>query len=138
MGRTSKFKGTNVTKMLFFIIDTDFFLIYLKRLIQKLVHRMSSWCSKYLVLSTRTMPNLCLLRRLRTMGLRKWSFVTGKGVIHKPWGQMFGHFWPPPPCLWTILFNKTYIVIWTFGKPPPPAMSTWFMNAPKADLIFVC
>ena len=51
-----------------------------------------------------------------------------KGVIHKPCGQKFGVFEPPPP-LWTILLNKAYVVIWTFGKPPSPAMSTWFMNA---------
>ena len=46
---------------------------------------------------------------------RKYVF----GVIHKPCGQIFGHFDPPPP-LWTILLNKTYVVIWTFGKPPSP------------------
>ena len=35
---------------------------------------------------------------------------------------------PPSPLLWTMLLNRTYVVIWTFGKPP--AMSTWFMNDP--------
>ena len=34
--------------------------------------------------------------------------------------------------LWTIFLSKVYVVIWTFGKPPPPVMSTWFMNAPIA------
>ena len=27
-----------------------------------------------------------------------------KGVIHKPYGQFFGHFWPPPS-LWFILLK---------------------------------
>ena len=39
-------------------------------------------------------------------------------------------FFDPLHPLRTILLNKAYAVIWTFGKPPPPAMSTWFMNAP--------
>ena len=40
-------------------------------------------------------------------------------------------FLTPSPPLWTILLNKAYVVIWTFGNPPlPPAMSTWFMNVP--------
>ena len=36
-----------------------------------------------------------------------------------------------PPRLWIILLNKAYVnaAIWTFGKLPPPALSTWFMNA---------
>ena len=42
----------------------------------------------------------------------------------------------PPPPLWTISLNKAYVVTWTFGKLPlPPAMSTWFMNAPL-DILF--
>ena len=33
----------------------------------------------------------------------------------------FGHLWPlPGPILWTILLSKTYVVIWTFGKPSSP------------------
>ena len=39
-------------------------------------------------------------------------------VIHKPRGQIFGHFWPPPP-LWSILLNKAYVIKWTFGSPLP-------------------
>ena len=35
-----------------------------------------------------------------------------KGVIHKPCGQSFDIFDPPPP-LWTILLNKAYVVTWT-------------------------
>ena len=42
-----------------------------------------------------------------------------KGVIHKPCGQIFGHFLPSPP-LWTCLLNMGYVLIWTFGKPPSP------------------
>ena len=41
-------------------------------------------------------------------------------VIHKPCGEFFWIFCPPSPTLWTILLNKTYVVIWTSGKPPPP------------------
>ena len=29
-------------------------------------------------------------------------------------------FFDPPPPLWTILLNRAYVVIWTFGKPPSP------------------
>ena len=43
------------------------------------------------------------------------SWLTSlKGVIHKPCGQIFRHFWAPPP-LWTISLNNAYVVIWTFG-----------------------
>ena len=50
------------------------------------------------------------------------------GFIHEPCGHIFGHFYLPPPSLW----SKAYLVIWTFGKPPsiPPTMFTWFMNLP--------
>ena len=40
--------------------------------------------------------------------------------IHKPCGQIFGHFHPQLSPLWAILSNKAYVVIWTFGKPPSP------------------
>ena len=43
------------------------------------------------------------------------------------------YYFDPLPPLWTILLYKAYVVIWTFGKPPPPAMSTWFMNDPLAQ-----
>ena len=36
------------------------------------------------------------------------------GVIHKPCGQFLGTFDPPPPS-WSLLLNKAYVVIWTFG-----------------------
>ena len=29
---------------------------------------------------------------------------------------------------WTVLLNKAYELIWTFGNPPPPALSTRFIN----------
>ena len=64
------------------------------------------------------------------------SIIFSYGVIHKL--RMWTDFWTflthlPP--LWTILLNKVYVVIWTFGKPPPPAMSTWFMNAPIDEAV---
>ena len=43
-------------------------------------------------------------------------------------------FFDPPPPLWTILLSKAYVVIRIFGKPPPPAMSAWLMNAPLCTL----
>ena len=49
------------------------------------------------------------------------------GDIHKPRGLFLGHFEPLFP-LRTILQNKAYLPIWTFVKPPPPAIYTWFMN----------
>ena len=33
------------------------------------------------------------------------------GIIHKPCGQIFGHFDPSSPFLWTILLNKVYEVL---------------------------
>ena len=35
---------------------------------------------------------------------------------------MWTDFWTflTPPPLWTILLNRAYVVIWTFGKPPSP------------------
>ena len=36
------------------------------------------------------------------------------GVIHKPRGQIFGYFWPPPPS-WSFLLNKAYDIKWSFG-----------------------
>ena len=30
-----------------------------------------------------------------------------------------------------------YVVIWPFGKPPPLAVSTWFMNAPLRIIEYV-
>ena len=32
--------------------------------------------------------------------------------------------------MWTILLSKAYVVMWSFGKRHPHAMSTWLMNAP--------
>ena len=49
-----------------------------------------------------------------------WTIFKFRGVIHKPYGQIFGNFWPSPLYLWTILFNKAYVVIWASGKPPSP------------------
>ena len=58
-------------------------------------------------------------------------------VFHKPRGQFFEYFDPLSP-LRTILLNKVYVIIWIFGKNPPPAMTTWFMNDPSPSFaIFV-
>ena len=51
------------------------------------------------------------------------------GVIHKPHGQNFEYFDPPPPS-WSLLLNKAYVIKWSFGYPPPHQLSTWFMNDP--------
>ena len=41
-----------------------------------------------------------------------------KGVIHnhKPRGQFFGYFWPPPPS-WSLLLNKVYVIKWSLANP---------------------
>ena len=46
------------------------------------------------------------------------------GVIHKPINHVdrILDFFDPPPPLWTILLNRAYVVIWTFGKPPSPCL----------------
>ena len=36
------------------------------------------------------------------------------GVIHKPRGQIFAYFWPPPP-LWTLLLYMAYFIKWSFA-----------------------
>ena len=52
---------------------------------------------------------------------------SSQGGIHKPCGPFFGLFDPPPPNVdqftpitWTIFRNF---------QPPPPLLSTWFMDA---------
>ena len=59
------------------------------------------------------------------------------GSNHSYMGSFINHVDRPldflttsPLCGLHILLIKAYEVIWTFGKPPSPAMSTWFMNAP--------
>ena len=41
------------------------------------------------------------------------------GVIHKPRGQDFGYFWPPP-FSWSLLLNKAYVMKWSYDWPPSP------------------
>ena len=48
-----------------------------------------------------------------------WWLWTSKGTIHKPCGQFFWTFLTLLPLIWTILLNKVYVVIWTFGYPSP-------------------
>ena len=54
------------------------------------------------------------------------------GVIHKPRGQIFGHFDPPSPSM-----DKAYLLTWTLirqhGLWMPSWTSTWFMNTPMND-----
>ena len=45
-------------------------------------------------------------------------------------------FFDPPPPLWAILLNRAYVVIWSFGKPPSPAMSTWRFTFPLIKYVF--
>ena len=48
-----------------------------------------------------------------------YKVVFTLGVIHKPRGQIFGYFWPPPPPSWSLLLNMAYIIKWSFGYPLP-------------------
>ena len=47
---------------------------------------------------------------------------------------MWTDFWlfliPPPP-LWTILFNKAYVVTWIFGKLPSPRLVHMVYECPR-------
>ena len=40
------------------------------------------------------------------------------GVVNKPCGLFFGHFWSPSPFV-DHFIKKAYVVIWSFGKPLP-------------------
>ena len=45
-----------------------------------------------------------------------WIFKLWKGVINKPHGQNFGHFWPTSPlCGHFYYLNKAYIIKWSFA-----------------------
>ena len=53
--------------------------------------------------------------------------------------NIFFGFLTPPSTSWTLLQNKDYVVKWSFGKPPPPQLSTLFMNDPKyASGMYTC
>ena len=43
----------------------------------------------------------------------------------------FLDFFDPPPPMWIILLNKGYVLMWIFREPPPPWLSTWFMDVPQ-------
>ena len=32
--------------------------------------------------------------------------------------------------IYILLLNKAYVIKWLFDKPPPPQLSTWFMDIP--------
>ena len=61
-------------------------------------------------------------------------------VIHEPCGLFFFFFffWHFLSFFlsWTILLNKAYVVMWTFGKPLTLALSTWFMYGPLVEPLF--
>ena len=57
------------------------------------------------------------------------------GVIHKPRGQNFGYFDPLPPS-WSLLLNKAYVMNGHLANPPPPKLSTWFMDDPFGGVNF--
>ena len=52
------------------------------------------------------------------------QFIRYKGVIDKQCEQ-FLEFYPLRPPLWTILLDKTYVVICTFGYPLPCPHGLW-------------
>ena len=49
----------------------------------------------------------------------------------------FLDFFEPPPPLWTILLNKAYVVIWTFGIPPPPCHVHMGYECPLIKMDFI-
>ena len=60
------------------------------------------------------------------------------GVIHKPCWLIFGHFWSPFP--FGENFTNMDWTDWTFGKPPPLAMShgLWLAHYQVSFEFFVC
>ena len=77
----------------------------------------------------------CPWRRINEFIFSSRGGKNHQEVVHKPCGQFFfGLFFDPLLPSWTILLNKAYVVIWIFGKPPSPSMSTWFMDAPQDSL----
>ena len=47
--------------------------------------------------------------------------------------KIFGIF--DPPLVVTFIRYKTYVIKLSFGYPPPPQLSTWFMNDPFACMV---
>ena len=59
-------------------------------------------------------------------------------LIHKPRGQIFGYFCPPPP--FVVTFNKyglCYKIVNWLTHPLPPQLSTWFMKDPLRKLMLL-
>ena len=70
-----------------------------------------------LILKFRKIPGISTLLQLMVMVSRSSASKQHKhvqGVIHKPRGQIFGIFVPPPPS-WSLLLNKAYVIKWSFG-----------------------
>ena len=61
--------------------------------------------------------------------------TTIKGLIHKPRGQNFGYFWPPPP--FVVTFTKQNLcykmVIWL--TPPPPSTVHVVYEWPQREVV---
>ena len=54
------------------------------------------------------------------------------------WTEFWTFFDPLPP-LWTILLNRAYVLIWTFGKPPSPCHVHMVYECPQMKmLVLVC
>ena len=49
----------------------------------------------------------------------------------------FLEIFDPLPPLWTILLNKAYVVIWTFGIPPPPCHVHMGYECPLIKMDFI-
>ena len=47
--------------------------------------------------------------------------------------QTVGNFDPPPP-MWTLLLNSSYLVLWSYEHPPPLGLSTWFVHVPRGGV----
>ena len=52
---------------------------------------------------------------------------------------MWTDFWKfcPPPPLWSLLQNKAYVVIWTFGKKPSPCHVHMAYELPLKEFNFI-
>ena len=56
---------------------------------------------------------------------RAYKIIQGSSINHMV--KILGIFDPLPPS-WSLLLNNAYVIKWSFGKPPPPQLSTWFMD----------
>ena len=70
------------------------------------------------------------------MPLRSENIPKGPSVNHI--GSFFGHFWLSHPPLYTVLLNKSYVIIWSFVYPPSMFPWAWFMDDPLRYLAVEC